>query len=114
MTALELKPFPELDPNVLYVRVSKLRELKVDKLRNLNKTLVIQDNETPLAVVLSYDQFLEMQNERKQILATLQTVLEKGERTSLEKALEEASNGHTKPISAIRKSLKETTKRQSN
>ena len=105
---------PVIDPNVLYVRVSKLRDLKAERLRSLDKTLVIQDDEKPLAVVLSYDQFLEMQNERERIMATLQAVLGKGDRTSLEQALEEAKNGNTKPIAAIRKSLKETTKRQSN
>lgn len=99
---------PIIDPTVRYVGVSKLRELKAEKLRSLHQTLVIQDDEKPLAVVLSYDQFLEMQNERDQILATLETLLKnEGNRNDLLTSVEEAEKGHTKPFSQIRKTLKE-------
>lgn len=52
---------PYLDPSVQHVGISKLRALNVAQLRALNKTLVIQDNDEPLAVLLKYDQFLAMQ-----------------------------------------------------
>lgn len=52
---------PYLDPNVQHVGISKLRALNVAQLRALNKTLVIQDNDEPLAVLLKYDHFLAMQ-----------------------------------------------------
>jgi hypothetical protein len=52
---------PYLDPNVQHVGVTRLRSLNVTQLRELDKTLVIQDNDEPLAVLLKYDQFLAMQ-----------------------------------------------------
>lgn len=52
---------PYLDPNVQHVGISKLRTLNVAQLRALDKTLVIQDNDEPLAILLKYDQFLAMQ-----------------------------------------------------
>ena len=44
---------PYLDPTVQHVGISKLRALNVTQLRGLDKTLVIQDNDKPLAVLLS-------------------------------------------------------------
>jgi len=52
---------PYLDPSVQHVGISRLRALNVTQLRELTKTLVIQDNDEPLAVLLKYDQFLAMQ-----------------------------------------------------
>jgi translation initiation factor IF-3 len=52
---------PYLDPNVQHVGISKLRALNVAQLRALDKTLVIQDNDKPLAVLLKYEHFLAMQ-----------------------------------------------------
>jgi hypothetical protein len=54
---------PYLDPSVQHVGISRLRALNVTQLRELDKTLVIQDNETPLAVLLKYEHFLAMQDE---------------------------------------------------
>ena len=52
---------PYLDPNVQHVGVSRLRALNVAQLRELDKTLVIQDNDKPLAVLLKYEHFIAMQ-----------------------------------------------------
>jgi translation initiation factor IF-3 len=52
---------PYLDPNVQHVGISRLRALNVAQLRELDKTLVIQDNDKPLAVLLKYEQFVTMQ-----------------------------------------------------
>jgi hypothetical protein len=52
---------PYLDPSVQHVGISKLRALNVTQLRELDKTLVIQDNDKPLAVLLKYEHFLAMQ-----------------------------------------------------
>jgi hypothetical protein len=38
-----------------------LRALNVTQLRELDKALVIQDNDKPLAVLLKYEHFLAMQ-----------------------------------------------------
>jgi hypothetical protein len=54
-------PIPYLDPNVQHVGISRLRALNVTQLRELDKTLVIQDNDKPLAVLLKYEHFIAMQ-----------------------------------------------------
>jgi hypothetical protein len=52
---------PYVDPSVQHVGISRLRALNVSQLRALDKTLVIQDNDEPLAVLLKYEHFLAMQ-----------------------------------------------------
>jgi hypothetical protein len=52
---------PYLDLGVQHVGISKLRAPTVAQLRALDKTLVIQSNEKPLAVVVKYEHFLAMQ-----------------------------------------------------
>jgi hypothetical protein len=52
---------PYVDTSVLHVGISRLRALNVTQLRELDKTLVIQDNDKPLAVLLKYEHFLAMQ-----------------------------------------------------
>ena len=47
--------------SVQHVGISRLRALNVTQLRELDKTLVIQDNDKPLAVLLKYEHFLAMQ-----------------------------------------------------
>jgi hypothetical protein len=54
---------PYVDPSVQHVGVSRLRALNVAQLRDLDKTLVIQDNDKPLAVLLRYEHFLAMQEQ---------------------------------------------------
>jgi|GEM_PF-865658 len=97
---------PRIDPNVQYVGVTKLRTLNATNLQGLNKTLVIQDNEQPLAVVISYNKFLEMQSERERILATIEILTNKEESIALRAGLQDAIDGRTEPISKIRGELK--------
>lgn len=111
MNLEETKGIPVIDPNVQYVGVSKLRTLNADKLGSLDKTLVIQDDDKPLAVVLSYDQFLNMQKERGRILATLETIFTDEDRTSLVTALLAARKGNTKPDSEVRTARKKGGRR---
>ncbi len=49
---------PFVDPTVEHVGVSKLRTLNSHNLSKINKMMVIQDNDTPLAVLLGYQQYL--------------------------------------------------------
>jgi hypothetical protein len=97
---------PHIDPSVQYVGVSKLRLLNAERLRSLDNTLVIQDDDKPLAVVLSYDQFLEMQKERSAILATLETIWNEEDRSALIAAMRGAAKGHTKQDSQVRRRSK--------
>jgi hypothetical protein len=61
MTKANPVSIPYLDPSVQHVGISKLRALNVTQLRALDKTLVIQDNDQPLAVLLRYEHFMEIQ-----------------------------------------------------
>src|SRR5271170_1715386 len=53
---------PYLDPSVQHVGISKLRALNVTQLRDMDKTLVIQDNDKPLAVLLKHEHFMAIQD----------------------------------------------------
>jgi hypothetical protein len=62
--ATALAPLPVIDPRVRHVGVSKLRELNANELKKQfenNETLVIQDKDIPLVVMLSYDHYLQLQ-----------------------------------------------------
>ena len=61
MTKANPISIPYVDPTVQHVGISRLRALNVSQLRALDKTLVIQDNDEPLAVLLKYEHFLAMQ-----------------------------------------------------
>ena len=58
MPTMSTLSIPFIDQNVEHVGTTKLRELNSTKLRNNTKTLVIQENDTPLAVLLNYERFL--------------------------------------------------------
>lgn len=97
---------PYIDPNVQFVGVSKLRTLNASNLDTLDKTLVIQDNDRPLAVVLSYEQFLEMQKERETILATLEILATSEERDGIAAGIQDVLSNKHRPLSAIKNELK--------
>jgi uncharacterized protein YxjI len=54
---------PLIDPNIEFVGVSKLRELTGETLRKMKKTLVIQDGDKPIAVIVKYSTYMRMQRE---------------------------------------------------
>jgi hypothetical protein len=98
---------PYIDPSVEHVGVSRLRKLNATKLRQFDKTLVIQDNDTPLAVLLAYDQFLLMQAQLQSVLATVEVLTDQEERSALAAGLRAVSEGRTKPLSEVRAALKQ-------
>ncbi|HEY6803863.1 MAG TPA: hypothetical protein VI306_09820 [Pyrinomonadaceae bacterium] len=97
MAHTETKGIPVIDPNVRHVGVSKLRQFNAERLRTLDKTLVIQDDDMPLAVMLKYEQYLEIQR----VMATLEELLR--EQNGL---ITSQDDGTTKPFSEISRSLK--------
>ena len=56
--------FPQIDPRVQYVGVSRLRALNTSQLRANKNVLVVQDGSETLAVLVSYEMFLQIQQER--------------------------------------------------
>ena len=97
---------PYIDPNVEHVGISRLRTLNSAELRQLKKTLVFQDNDSPLAVLLGYEQFLIMQRQLQKLLDTLDLLTSDEERSLLDAGIEDLKAGRMKSVSEIRVSLK--------
>jgi len=103
---------PYIDPNVEHVGVSKLRSLNSSELRNLTKTLVFQENDKALAVLLGYEQFLAIQSKMKSLCETIDLLTNQKELNALTAGLQETKEGKTAPIEEIREGLKK--KRRKN
>jgi hypothetical protein len=97
---------PYIDPNVEHVGVSRLRSLNAEVLRNFQKTLVIQENDQPLAVLLTYSQFIEMQQQLNSVLSTIEILTDDDERAALTRGVAAISQGKVKSLSDIRAELK--------
>lgn len=95
-------PNSYVNPNVRTVGVSKLRSLNATKLREIDKTLVIQENDTPLAVLLKYDEFMAMQQQTVALLETKAVMSEKDELDGILAGLGEAKAGKTKSLEEVR------------
>lgn len=81
-----------IDPTIEHVGVSKLRQMSAANLGKLKKMLVVQDNDTALAVVIRYEQYLAMQNQLEEALRTIQAYGSSG----LNKGIEEFNAGKIK------------------
>ncbi len=99
-------PIPYIDPNIEHVGVSRLRKLNAGVLRENRKTFVIQENDTPVAVLLAYEQFLSMQRKIQSLAATIEVLSDEQETSGLLAGVQSAREGRTRGLSEIRKSLK--------
>jgi len=97
---------PYIDTSIEHVGVSRLRTLNATNLRNFDKTLVIQDNDKPLAVLLAYDQFLLMQKQLETVLETIEVLTNEEDVAALIAGLHAIEAGKTKPLAEIRAALK--------
>ena len=98
--------FRNIDPNVERVGVSKLRNLNANNLRSNRKTLVIQDNDTALAVLLSYDQFLVIQKRLESLAETIALLTNENDLAALVAGIQDQQAGRTKSIQEVRAALK--------
>ena len=98
---------PYIDERVEHVGISKLRNLNTSTLREFDRTMVIQDNDKPLAVLVSYQQFLGMQKELVSLIQTVEMLKSEQEMADLNSGLEDANQGRTEPLSTIKKELME-------
>ena len=101
------KAIPYIDPNVEHVGVSNLRQLDSKKLRKLDKTFVIQDHNTPLAVLLSYEQYLIIQDQLQSVMDTFEIFANPAETGMLISGLQDLKEGRTRNLDEIRSDLKE-------
>jgi hypothetical protein len=86
-----------IDPTIEHVGVSKLRQLSAANLGKLENMLVVRENDTALAVVIRYEQYLAMQDQLEQALKTIQAYQTDG----LVKGLQEAASGKLKRMTDI-------------
>lgn len=103
---MALSAIPIIDPSVKHVGVSKLRGLNATKLKESKDTLVIQDNDKPLAVLLSYDNFLLMQQQYVSVINTIEMLTDDTETKALAAGLDDLRNGRTRSFDEIEADLK--------
>ena len=87
---------PFIDPNVEYVGVSKLRSFNSSNLADI-KMMVIQDADRPLAVMMSYQQYLAVQKKLQEALDALELLGGEENRDRLRRGLRDASEGRLTP-----------------
>lgn len=54
---------PHVDPRIGYRGVSELRKLNADTLRKIDGIIVIQDNGQPVAVIVPFALYLDIQSQ---------------------------------------------------
>jgi hypothetical protein len=94
--------FVDINPHVKFVGVSKLRDLNATKLREqTDDTLVIQDNDTPLSVLLSYKKYLEMREEFHAMLNMIEMLSDPKESSGIVSAFEDLRKGRVRSLAEI-------------
>jgi len=97
---------PLIDPNVKYLGVSKLRKLSASSLKASDHTYVIQENDTPLAVLVSYEKFLILQEKLMSVLNTVDLVTSKADMDGVTAGLAAVAEGRTRSLAEIRSETK--------
>ena len=97
---------PRIDPTVKHIGVSKLRGLNASKLKDA-ETFVIQENDTPLAVLLSYEKFLIMQEQLESFINMIELLADQDEVKGVRNGLEDVRAGRTRSLTDIRAELKD-------
>jgi PHD/YefM family antitoxin component YafN of YafNO toxin-antitoxin module len=99
-------PNSYVNPNVRTVGVSKLRSLNASQLRGIDKTLVIQENDQPLAVLLKYEEFLAMQKQLMAVLETQAVLSDKNAVDSIMTGRTDVRTDNTRTIDDVRNTIK--------
>jgi len=97
---------PRIDPSVEHVGVSRLRKLNSDDLKSMDKTLVLQENDQPLAVLLTYEKFLILQDQLDSLMKTIYVLSSPEESAAFRAGIEDVTNGRTKDFNLIKAELK--------
>jgi len=84
--------------------------MNATQLRDIDKTLVIQENDQPLAVLVKYEDFMAMQEQLLAVLETQSVLANKNVVDSILAAKGEAESGNTRSIDEVRESLKKGKK----
>ena len=98
--------FLDINPQIKYVGVSKLRDLNATKLKEqTDDTLVIQENDTPLSVLFSYKKYMEMREEFHAMLSVIEMLSNDSERKGLLAAFEDIRAGRVRSLDEIEADL---------
>jgi hypothetical protein len=98
--------FPNIDPRIKHVGVSKLRDLNATKLKeNEDDTFVIQENDVPLSVLFSYKKYQEMRAEMNSLLSMIEMLTSDKERNGLLEAFDDIRAGRIRTLAEIEKDL---------
>jgi PHD/YefM family antitoxin component YafN of YafNO toxin-antitoxin module len=97
---------PRIDPNVEHVGVSRLRKLNSDDLKAMEKTLVLQENDQPLAVLLTYEKYLVLQDQMDALMRTIYVLSNPEESVAFRSSLSDLKEGRIKDLHEISGSLK--------
>jgi hypothetical protein len=98
--------FVDINPHVKFVGVSKLRDLNATKLREqTDDTFVIQENDTPLSVLLSYQRYLQMREEFNALLNMIEMLSNEKERDGILAAFEDIRAGRVRSLAEIEAEL---------
>src|SRR6202158_5766118 len=100
-----LNAYPVIDPTIRHVGVSKLRAMNATALKETEDTFVIQDNNTPLAVLLTYEKFLIMQKQLMSVMNTLDLLTESKEIAGVLAGIQEMNAGRARPLADIEADL---------
>jgi PHD/YefM family antitoxin component YafN of YafNO toxin-antitoxin module len=99
--------FPDIDPRIRHVGVSKLRDLNATKLKEQeDDTLVIQENDTPLSVLFSYKRYQEIRAEVNALLSMIEMLKSENEQNSLMAAFEDVRAGRIRSLEDVEADLK--------
>ena len=104
-----LAEIPIIDPSVKHVGVSKLRELNGAKLKESKDTFVIQDNDTPIAVLLSYDKFMAIQEQLRSVFNTVELLTDDAEREGLLAAFRDIKEGRYRSLREIEEEMEKSS-----
>ena len=97
---------PRIDPSVKHIGVSKLRGLNASKLKDNAETFVIQENDKPLAVLLSYEKFLIIQEQLESFINVIELLYDQEEVKGVRNGLDDVRAGRTRSLADIRAELK--------
>jgi len=98
--------FLDINPQIKYVGVSKLRDLNATKLREqTDDALVIQENDTPLSVLFSYSKYMEMRQEFNAMLSVIEMLSSDEEHKGLLAAFEDIRAGRVRSLDEIEADL---------
>jgi hypothetical protein len=97
---------PLIDRSVKYVGASKLRDLNAATLKESEDTFVIQDNDGPFSVILSYEKYLAIQDQLLGVVNTMEMISDTAELKGVAAGLTEIGQGRTRTLTEIQARLR--------